>query len=342
MTLPNFSNRELRDALRVAVQSAAGAATTYMLMKLLDMPEKFVGVLSAALVISPGIGETLGGAWKRIVATIIGALLGGLCLWLLPSGYGTAIALGASLVVMSGFAGLFPQWQYGVVAAVALALGAEEELLQVSFDRTFAIGLGVIVGSILSLLLWPQKSSTRANQFIREALRDTSKFFKLAVDTADNASVDVANKELNSLNDHYTSMISKARSAANSVNLVSNDTLMDRISATEWLHNSLVTIRQIAENEDDIDSDNEQTAEILLDIESKVAEILLKLAEGGSELDETLIDNIHQQIQAFRANVSEDKSRDSWNHVNRATMVFALDQIAESIKKLAQHVDAEC
>lgn len=139
-------------------------------MKFIGMPEKFVGVLFGALVINQGIGSTLSCAWKRVAATVMGAAIGCLCLWALPGGYGTAVALGITLFVMSAIAGLFPQWQYGVVAAVALALGSDSDLVKTSMDRTLAIGLGVVVGSISSLIIWPQKSPTRADAFIRDAL----------------------------------------------------------------------------------------------------------------------------------------------------------------------------
>ncbi len=339
--LPDFSGRELRDALRVALQSAISAAVLFILMEAIGMPEKFVGVLSAALVINPGIGSTLSSAWKRVAATAIGAGIGCLCLWVLPGGYGTAVALGISLFVMTGIAGLFPQWQYGVVAAVALALGSDSDLVQTSIDRTLAIGLGVLVGSASSFVIWPQKSSTRADAFIRDALKATKEFLKASVSETDDDLSDESPDELDSLNNRYSRMISSARSEAGNVNFADNGNLMDIIKSTEWLHSALVTIRQIAMNEDNIDGDDEKATKMLADIKENIAQVLDDITDKKSQADQDGIDGIGSQVEEFRSLVSKDETRDNWNHVNRATLVFALDQIYESLKTLNGHFSGE-
>lgn len=322
--LPDFSGRELRDALRVALQSAISAAVLFILMEAIGMPEKFVGVLSAALVINPGIGSTLSSAWKRVAATAIGAGIGCLCLWVLPGGYGTAVALGISLFVMTGIAGLFPQWQYGVVAAVALALGSDSDLVQTSIDRTLAIGLGVLVGSASSFVIWPQKSSTRADAFIRDALKATKEFLKASVSETDDDLSDESPDELDSLNNRYSRMISSARSEAGNVNFADNGNLMDIIKSTEWLHSALVTIRQIAMNKDNIDGDDKKATKMLADIKENIAQVLDDITDKKSQADQDGIDGIGSQVEEFRSLVSKDETRDNWNHVNRATLVFAL------------------
>ncbi|MGJ8634164.1 MAG: hypothetical protein ACSHX7_09615, partial [Luteolibacter sp.] len=63
-----FSKRQLRDASRLAIQAAIASAVLFIVMKTLNMPEKFVGVLSTVLVLSPGVGGTLASAWKRFAA----------------------------------------------------------------------------------------------------------------------------------------------------------------------------------------------------------------------------------------------------------------------------------
>ena len=57
---------------------------------------------------------------------------------LLPTGYGTAAAIALSILV-NAVAALRPAWRYGVVAALALALGSESNMLQTAMDRSLSI-----------------------------------------------------------------------------------------------------------------------------------------------------------------------------------------------------------
>ena len=65
------------------------------------MPEKFVGVLSAVLVIEKSVGQSLGSSFDRFAAPIVGCVIGILCLIVAPSGYGTVLGLAVSLFVMN-------------------------------------------------------------------------------------------------------------------------------------------------------------------------------------------------------------------------------------------------
>ena len=143
------SQREMKDAARLAMQSAVAAAATYLAMQVIGMPEKFVGILSAVLVIQPSVGNTMGEAWDRVAATLIGSAIGAACLLLLSGAYATAGALALSMLVINAVAGFRPEWRYGAVAAVALSLGAESDLWQTTQDRALAIGLGALIGIVV-------------------------------------------------------------------------------------------------------------------------------------------------------------------------------------------------
>ncbi|MDF1658793.1 MAG: FUSC family protein [Verrucomicrobiales bacterium] len=180
-----FTDRNLwKKAVRLGIQSSVAAAVLFVVMQYFELPEKFVGVLSAVLVVAPGIGGTLSKAKDRFLSTVVGCIVGSVCLLALPGGYGTAVGLAVSMLLMNLLVGFFPDWRYGIVAAVALALGSDGDVWQTAFDRCFAIGLGVVIGTSASLVVWPEKSSTRADHSLQAAIKALIDYFNLTLDSA--------------------------------------------------------------------------------------------------------------------------------------------------------------
>ena len=177
----DLNKRTHRDAARLAIQSAVAAAAMFALMKALDMPERFVGVLSAVMVVQPSAGAAISEAKDRFLATIMGAVIGVGCLILLPSGYGTAAALALSMLVMNAVAGFRSEWRYGVVAAVALALGSEQDAFQTALDRSLAIGVGVVLGALVAFIVWPEKAEDRTRRSLKEAWRALADYLEQTV-----------------------------------------------------------------------------------------------------------------------------------------------------------------
>lgn len=83
LRLPDIHQHEIRDAARLAIQSAASAVIIFGLMHSPGLPEVYIGVLSAVLIVEPSIGSTLGQASDRFLATLVGSLIGLVCLLLL-------------------------------------------------------------------------------------------------------------------------------------------------------------------------------------------------------------------------------------------------------------------
>jgi uncharacterized membrane protein YccC len=150
--------------------------------------------LSAVLVVQPTVGHTLGASLDRIVATLVGSVLGLLCLLILPGGYGTAVALGLCMFGVNLLAGFFPQWRYGVVAAVALALGSSENILETAMDRALAIGIGAVLGTVVTLVVWPDRAIVRAKRHLRLALHAITDRLDAAVDSASGGAHDDASQ----------------------------------------------------------------------------------------------------------------------------------------------------
>ncbi|MDX5413148.1 MAG: aluminum activated malate transporter family protein, partial [Rhodobacterales bacterium] len=152
------------------MQAASAALAVYLLMQTLDLPETYLAILSAVYIVQPSVGGTMGSAANRIIATLVGSVISLICLAVLPDRLGTPVALVTSLLVINGAAVLKPAWQYGVVAAIALSLGAEEEALRTAIDRGIAIGLGATIGITASLIIWPESAAKRFERHLRSAM----------------------------------------------------------------------------------------------------------------------------------------------------------------------------
>lgn len=159
-----------RDAARAALQGACAAVATFLVMRLLGLPEVFVGVLSAVFILQPSIGGTASSARSRLVATLVGTAAGLTAFLALPYGVGTTFALALSVFVVSGMAFFRPDWTYGLVAAVGISLGSEQDAVQTAVDRGISIALGAGLGLLASLLVWPERSQTRLEKHFRRAV----------------------------------------------------------------------------------------------------------------------------------------------------------------------------
>lgn len=86
----------------------------------------------------------------------------------------TSTALALSLLVVRGVAGLRPDWTYGAVAAVAVALAPEANAVDTAGARALAIGLGAATGVLLSLPAWPDRAEARFERHFKKAMQATA------------------------------------------------------------------------------------------------------------------------------------------------------------------------
>lgn len=163
-----------RDMLRRAAQSALAGTAAHIVMSSLNASEAFLAILSAVLIIQPSVGGTMGAAFTRLQATVTGSLISLGCIMLLPDAWGTSTALALSLLVVGGVAGLRPDWTYGAVAAVAIALAPEASAVDTAGARALAIGLGAATGVLVSLLVWPDRAESRFERHFKMAMQATA------------------------------------------------------------------------------------------------------------------------------------------------------------------------
>lgn len=329
--LKNTGKEDLKDAFRLALQSALSGAICYYLMVLIDMPERFVGVLSAVLVISQSIGNTFQQAKGRVLSTLVGVIIGFVFVALIPWELGVILSLLLSLFIINGISSFKPEWRYGVVAAVALALGSESDTFDLALNRLYSIGFGVGVGIIISLIIWPKTADSRTMHFIRKALKNTSNRFQIEFENTR----DSENKKASKVNDNFSTNINQAKTNANSITFSDTKKLLSLIKNTERLYNSITIIQRVAEKADTNVSDGD--AGIEKDSE-KVTEKACKIINNLASKEKTTqkeIEDFINLIETTKNNI-ETNTEDKDLTILRNTFMFGLTEIKDSIEAIHQ------
>ncbi|UWQ22902.1 FUSC family protein [Jannaschia sp. W003] len=158
------------DAIRRAVQSAAGAVLAWLAIRALPLEGEFVGILAAVLIVQPSAQGTWKAARARFLATVLGCAVGLAFLLALPAGWGTAVGLAAAMAATTFAATFRPDWSYGIVAAVALATTEGQSLLWAAGDRIASIALGAVIGAAVVRFLWHDGARHRFNRHLHAVL----------------------------------------------------------------------------------------------------------------------------------------------------------------------------
>lgn len=323
--------QEIRDAARFALQSAAAAAVTFLVMETAGLPEKFVAIISAVLVVQPSVGGTAGKAFDRIIATAFGSAVGILCLAVLPKGFGTAAALAVAMLVMNAVAAFRPDWRYGVVAAVALALGTTEGTTETAIDRGVAIGLGVFIGMLSSFVIWPDSAGSRARRHVRSALIDICDRLSASVERAfgdddENRSV----RARKSFHQH----LDDARSAMRSMTGAEKKTIATYIDGVDKLYNSVLLIDRATSDEDDSISVKDKLCEKLDDVRELAITIIKGLT--GEDVD---LQHAMEKLQKRVKNIYNDGRVDgdvTEFRLAESVLVFGLGEIYHNLESLIE------
>lgn len=235
----DFDRKIFRDALRLGLQSAIAATLCFLVLQLQGSEEKFVGVLSAVLIVQPSIGSTVTAGWERLLSTLVGSAIGLFCLFLLPNAYSVIVALAVVMFVMNFIAGFRPGWRYGVVAAVALALADTSGNFDVAKARAIAIGIGITAGVIVSLVVWPESAARRARRYRRLSLCAAAKRFKWAIMDESDPS------ESNEARHRFHKSLSAGRDLADASSGEEKKVLQDSFDTVEALYNSIILINRV-------------------------------------------------------------------------------------------------
>lgn len=324
-----MSSADAQDMLRRAVQSALAGLATYLLMRYLNPAEAFLAILSAVLIIQPSVGGTMGAAWTRLQATLTGSLISLACVMLLPDIWGTPAALALSLLVVGGIAGLRPDWTYGAVAAVAIALSPEAEAPETAGMRALAIGLGAAIGVIVSLLIWPDRAEARFDRHFRNALRATATRLDDALEAATRKGREAAPPDHVSA---YHKALQQAQEALGAVKLVDCAQMQRRLDALRRLYNSVIILDRAAEASVSSFAENSRLRDEIITLRRETCGILKALAEG-KESTKQRRRQIDDALRRLRAVLADDDPG-SELHRNRNALAFGLYEVRETLSEL--------
>lgn len=311
------------------MQSALAGSTTFIAMQYLEMPDKFVGILSAVLVVQPSVGKSVGIASERVLATLIGCVIGVFCLVLLPTGYGTAAAIALSMLLVNAIAAVRPAWRYGVVAAVALALGAESDMLQTAVDRSLSIGLGSMIGALTAALVWPDRSDQRAKRHLRAALRAIAGRLGAAVADITGATTTGADS---AAADSFHSSIADARTAAEHVKLGKTARLHDELELVERLYNSVVMVGRAGGTKPGLLQSQPDLQEIMNSLKAETSCVVGEIADEQGIPRERIVILRDRLMDAKEQVLQEGTAADS--ALRRYALIFAFEEVLEFLEAI--------
>lgn len=147
--------------LRLALQTAFATMAAYSLISLFALPQGFWVIMTAILVVQANVGASLGLAVERLLATVLGAVVGVGAIAALDYGPSfTFVSLFLSVVGLT-YISARPAFRLAPVTAAIVILGSpgKDTVLFAAIYRVLEIGLGAIIGVLTSLFLFPQRSA---------------------------------------------------------------------------------------------------------------------------------------------------------------------------------------
>lgn len=176
-----------RSKLVHAVRMTASTLAAFVFAEALGLPQGFWAVITALIVTQSNVGGSLKAALDRFVGSLVGVVYGGVIAMLIPHTDGAArgVALLAAVAPLSYLAAMSAGFRIAPITAIIVLLGtAGASLGPLSFatDRVLEVGLGCIVGILVSLLVVPARAS-------RSVLDTAAEVARLMADQLDTLAV---------------------------------------------------------------------------------------------------------------------------------------------------------
>lgn len=241
------TKKPIQDAARLALQSAVAAVATFAVLRWIGHPEVLLGLISTVLIVQPSVGSTLKAGLHRLVATLAGSAAGALSLWLAPHDIGTAAALAGSMVLMNSVASYFPEWRYGAVPALAIAIGSEEGIWEGALDRFESIAVGVVVGVGVTLVVWPDPARARCERHLGRAAESLRVRLCRGLRALRCEAVD----DVEPASEGVDAWLGQARDALGGMREEERRQLSERIESLEELRNTAILLERLARQASD-------------------------------------------------------------------------------------------
>ena len=147
--------------VRLAIQTAVAAGAAFGFATYFALPQGYWAVVTAMLVVQASVGASLGLAMDRLLATVLGATVGGIVLAV----FGEApVIVGPLLIVcVAGLTFVAAQRPSLRLAPVSAAIVILADLqsgtpLASAANRVVEIGVGALIAVIVSVLVFPSRA----------------------------------------------------------------------------------------------------------------------------------------------------------------------------------------
>ncbi len=148
---------------RFGLRITMAGVVAFILAHAFNLPQGYWAVFTAVLVTQASVGGSLKAAVDRLIGTFVGAIVGAAAVTTVPPGDTFALggALALALVPMSILSAIYPVLRVAPVTVVILLLGSAgstEGPFLAAILRTMEVGLGGIVGLVVSVFVLPARA----------------------------------------------------------------------------------------------------------------------------------------------------------------------------------------
>ncbi|MET1753955.1 FUSC family protein [Novosphingobium sp. RD2P27] len=321
-----------REPVRFGLQSAVGAVLSYGVARLLGLSEMSWAVISAVFVARQNLDATFKAAMGRLGGTLLGSMAGLAAVMLLPGADDVGWRLAAVALSMNGVAVVLPSMQYGVVAAAIIVLPSDNDALAGAIDRGVAIGVGTLVSTACTFVIWPESASKRAERAIMRALAACTDLLNAQADAL------VHDKQVsrNDLQQRFLNAITDARGLIGDAQRWSarGHDVAPLIEATSRLWHTLIILDRLqrARGRRAPLAENAMARQRLGEMREQVCTTLTK-ARLGCRLD------VKPAIAAVRCTI--DAAEDDTSRVALAPLTFALEELICDLEALNHALPTE-
>jgi uncharacterized membrane protein YccC len=258
------------------------------------------------------------------------------CLFLLPEGWGTAVALAVALSLVIGASALRPSWALGVVPVVGMSLGGTEgPLVETAVTTSVGIVAGGAIGVLASMVVWPDRAESRFERHFRMALRAT------ATRLSDALEATVEEGRAPRVAEHVSAWgeaVWLAQESLASAKFVDCERMQRRLDALRELHDSVIILDRAAEAELAPAAGEGMRGEVDA-LRRETCQALTGMAKG-QRVEGGLTEDIDERLVRLKAAVDAEET-EAPVHDAQTAVAFALREVRRTLEALISAQEGE-